>query len=437
MQAYRIEVRNDKGEKTRTWEQVSAGQGQAEANAARSLEYACVRDGEHVAIVEEITPASAFDAGLYHFAALLQCDKLSHMKAGGFDDVETVHFSSWHVTIKRGRKYINVDVGSSGVYMVTKEEGDIFSIKGYGDIHRGHHFGTLETVNGWYWGAYRGDKLSTERDQEPFFSFEGQAEEEEPAQAPAAVAVKSSTRGKVGISEDVAQVLQSAEVDGNDLRLTAQLDRPMYVAVNKVLAALGGKWNRGKGVHVFAGPVADVLAEALDTGHAIDKRKALNQFFTPPAIAARMIELAEIEAGMCVLEPSAGSGNLVRPIVEGVDTEILAYEVDEDLCFRLRSEFPSYRLQVRTKDFLTVTDHQGQYPRVVMNPPFENGLDIKHIEHARTFLRPGGKLVALCANGSRQQEAFKGIADHWEELPAGSFKSEGTGVSVALFTLTA
>jgi len=38
-----------------------------------------------------------------------------------------------------------------------------------------------------------------------------------------------------------------------------------------------------------------------------------------------------------------------------------------------------------------------------MNPPFENGADIKHIQHAMKMLKPGGRLVAICANGPRQQ----------------------------------
>ena len=70
-----------------------------------------------------------------------------------------------------------------------------------------------------------------------------------------------------------------------------------------------------------------------------------------------------------------------------------------------------------------------------MNPPFKNGEDIKHILHARKMLTEDGTLVALCANGSRQQKQLMSIADHWEELPAGSFKGEGTNVNTALMVI--
>lgn len=58
------------------------------------------------------------------------------------------------VTTKHGRKYTKVDVGRSGKYMVVNETGEIFGIKAYGVIHRGHAYGTLETIDDWQWGAY-------------------------------------------------------------------------------------------------------------------------------------------------------------------------------------------------------------------------------------------------------------------------------------------
>ncbi len=39
------------------------------------------------------------------------------------------------------------------------------------------------------------------------------------------------------------------------------------------------------------------------------------------------------------------------------------------------------------------------YSRVIMNPPFSHGQDIRHILRAFSLLRPGGVLVAVCLNG--------------------------------------
>jgi hypothetical protein len=62
--------------------------------------------------------------------------------------------SSIFVNIRPGKKYTKVDVGASGKYMVVNDTGEIFGIKAYGVIHRGHRYGTLDTINDWYWGRY-------------------------------------------------------------------------------------------------------------------------------------------------------------------------------------------------------------------------------------------------------------------------------------------
>lgn len=55
--------------------------------------------------------------------------------------------------IKPGKRYTKVDVGRSGKFMID-EDGNIFGIKAYGVIHRGHCYGTLDTIEDWYWGDY-------------------------------------------------------------------------------------------------------------------------------------------------------------------------------------------------------------------------------------------------------------------------------------------
>jgi len=56
--------------------------------------------------------------------------------------------------IRSGKKYDKVDIGRSGRFMVVVATGEIFGIKSYGTIHRGHAFGTLDTIEDWYWGDY-------------------------------------------------------------------------------------------------------------------------------------------------------------------------------------------------------------------------------------------------------------------------------------------
>ncbi len=179
----------------------------------------------------------------------------------------------------------------------------------------------------------------------------------------------------------------------------------------------------------------DAMKDTLRAGVQVVSAPQL--FPTPVELAARMVKIANVQPGETVLEPSAGTGNIVRAVVDAVDTEIVGYEINPLLVSQLTRAFPSYKLQARCEDFLAVTEGQGQFAVVLMNPPFANGADIQHIEHAMKFLKPGGRLVAICANGPRQQERLRPILDTWETLPAATFKSSGTSVNTAIVTYTA
>jgi hypothetical protein len=183
----------------------------------------------------------------------------------------------------------------------------------------------------------------------------------------------------------------------------------------------------------------DALRETLRAGVQVVTAPQL--FPTPIDLAQRMVGLAVIEPGHRVLEPSAGTGRLLGAMGGQMfghlpeRGELVAVEVNQGLADLLRREFPL--TDVRCSDFLGCNGDLGTFDRVVMNPPFANGQDIKHIEHARAMLKPGGRLVALCANGPRQAEQLKPQAAAWIELPADTFKEAGTGVRAVLLTMNA
>jgi len=70
----------------------------------------------------------------------------------------SVHELQMICKVKLGRKYANVDVGSSGRYMVELDTGNIYGIKAYGVIHRGHAYGNLDTIAEWDWSGYKASK---------------------------------------------------------------------------------------------------------------------------------------------------------------------------------------------------------------------------------------------------------------------------------------
>ncbi|WBU32344.1 DUF3560 domain-containing protein [Rhodopseudomonas palustris] len=180
----------------------------------------------------------------------------------------------------------------------------------------------------------------------------------------------------------------------------------------------------------------EAMAAALRSGQAVQVVAAPQLFATPRDIAAEAAELLDLKPGQRLLEPNAGTGALIEAARAAVaDLEIVAVEINPRLAGHLRERFPG--MPVHCGDFLSFDPPAERFDRVLMNSPFENGADIKHIEHARRFMKPGGRLVAICANGPRQRARLMPIASTWRDLPAGSFKSSGTMVNAALLVIEA
>lgn len=177
--------------------------------------------------------------------------------------------------------------------------------------------------------------------------------------------------------------------------------------------------------------VFDAMADTLKAG--VQAVVVPHLFPTPPDLARRVVELANISEGHTVLEPSAGTGNLLRAVRESVPHTRLLYavEINHHLVSACAGS-PPLADEVRCADFLQCNGDMGTFDRVVMNPPFANGQDIAHIQHALSMLAPNGRLVAICANGPRQREQLMPEATAWHDLPPGSFTSEGTSVNAAI-----
>ena len=185
----------------------------------------------------------------------------------------------------------------------------------------------------------------------------------------------------------------------------------------------------------------EALKGRHEAGTAPRAVSSFNLFQTPEHIAARMVELAKAELPNAarILEPSAGLGRIYRAILDGYPAARVVMVEESDECRRELSRSLEGREgdRVFAGDFLEMNAEEigGTFDLVIMNPPFKQGRDIKHILHARGMLHPGGLLVSLCYAGARQSAFLKPLADTWEMLPDGSFKSEGTRAGVALLTI--
>ncbi len=246
------------------------------------------------------------------------------------------------------------------------------------------------------------------------------------------------------IANEVLTVLDNATKEGNSLVLVGQLDRALYTKTNAVLEAAGGRWNRKAKAHIFDGDAEGAMEQIILTGE-ITVPQDFGFFPTPAPVVARLIELADISAGMEVLEPSAGKGAICEGLahtgaditaVELLDTNFIEL-FNKRLChFILQGDFLDPELNASL----------GTYDRVVMNPPFERQADIKHVLRALRFLKPDGLLVSVMSasitfRDNKLTTDFRALirerGGDIEDLPEGSFKESGTGVNTVIVTIPA
>lgn len=175
-----------------------------------------------------------------------------------------------------------------------------------------------------------------------------------------------------------------------------------------------------------------VMRARLDGRTPVAEIRASSQLFvTPDPVCHQLIDLAEIMDDERILEPSAGTGAILRAVRKAAPlARCDAVELDAELAGHLRAVFPG--VTVWCGDFL---DYQPEtrYSKILMNPPFQHAQDIRHIQHALTLLGSGGVLAAVCLNGPRQQRILKPLSDVWEPLPPGTFKY--TDVSTAILRI--
>ena len=121
-------------------------------------------------------------------------------------------------------------------------------------------------------------------------------------------------------------------------------------------------------------------------------------FPTPRPVVDRMLD--ELGGNWSrMLEPSAGIGSIIEAARERkAGGAILYCEIRPSLREILALKFTETARGI-CDDFLEL-DESEQFDAIAMNPPFEKGQDVEHIQKAWRHLSPGGGLVALAGNGS-------------------------------------
>jgi predicted RNA methylase len=242
------------------------------------------------------------------------------------------------------------------------------------------------------------------------------------------------------VNDDVINVLDGGlNIQGTNVVLLEQLDRKLYTAVNKVLEACGGKWNRKAKAHVFDSDPTDLLQAVVDSGEVMTARD-IGFFETPVELARALVADVHVRRGDVCLEPSAGTGRIVTALFEAGASRVHAFEIDErrSLALAEREGANLKSVLVTNVDFMSVAVLDPQPDRVVMNPPFCKvglGNHLDHVQHAFEMLKPGGELISVLPisikhRNDKRHAAFRtwyeGLGGEVEDLSPEAFRESGT-----------
>lgn len=208
----------------------------------------------------------------------------------------------------------------------------------------------------------------------------------------------------------------------------------------------------------YDAPIPEERAASEDKGFSRPKTAIAKNFAfypSPKDVVERVVESAKAYKYPCswkkddtgplrILEPSAGTGNLAKPLTE-TGNLVDCVEYQPELANELRRS--GIYNAVHCFDFLAwQPDPDKLYDRIVMNPPFDRERDIDHVMHALKFLKPDGKLVAVmsagtCFRETTKAKAFRKVVDsmkgRFTDLPERSFASLGTNINTVILEVQA
>ena len=237
------------------------------------------------------------------------------------------------------------------------------------------------------------------------------------------------------ISIAVLNVLLAATITDNKLFLPdRQLDRKLYTDVNKVLTALGGKWNRSAKAHVFADDPTDKIEQAVQTGSYTDTKKQFQFFETPPEVVEMVHGLAGDLKGLKVCEPSAGKGNIINPLdFPALGAYLTCIELQPENCEHLSGL--GYA-PVINMDFLDYDQEQDVF---IANPPFSGQQDIDHVNHMLDLATT--RVVSVMSKSvlwrdNAKAKSFRArierLGGEFKLVDSGAFKASGTMVETVI-----
>jgi len=138
----------------------------------------------------------------------------------------------------------------------------------------------------------------------------------------------------------------------------------------------------------FAAPDAKPLPEVV----AVDRFTECH--VTPPDVAARMVEYLGPQGDYLTLEPSAGTGNLSRALLESGHSPRELVQVERHI--KLSGGLYKFGTVINRcfLEYAAEVAGKVEFPRVIMNPPFRDVR--KHVAAALSLMGRHGHSCAPC-----------------------------------------
>ncbi|MFA4952333.1 strawberry notch-like NTP hydrolase domain-containing protein [Brevundimonas sp.] len=189
----------------------------------------------------------------------------------------------------------------------------------------------------------------------------------------------------------------------------------------------------------IAALLAGVSTLGLTHSRRSEDQVALDQFSTPPQLAALAVLAAQVRPGDLVLEPSAGTG-LIAAVSEACGAALTLNEIAPARAALLDGLFPTAdRHRHDGRQIPDLLEKAGTFDVVVCNPPFS---DLQpHLAAALKALADGGRmaaivpLTALADTGLRRALERYGAMVCAVAFPSRAFAKHGTSVETGLLVM--
>lgn len=231
-----------------------------------------------------------------------------------------------------------------------------------------------------------------------------------------------------------------------------------YDYLKFIVESHGGRWSEHcKGFkfdklnkETLDGIKSDILVGFVNMSEEKRTREKDAFFPTPVKVVDKMIETANLKPDSIMLESSAGTGRILdeaKKVINSVDNFVVI-EMNGERQRILKDKGYKVDFNGTFEDSLKDSETLKKIKncdKVVINPPFKNDSDVKHLLISYMFCADNADVVSILQENSlyydRQiHRVFKEFLsligkDAYEivSLPAGSFKDELTTVDTVIF----